>query len=75
MPMSPGSFGRHRTHHGRHRDLRQRPVGVLLQQRIVGPAPRAADDHRQTLELWVAQQLDRGVEGVHVEVGDTTRQR
>ena len=33
-------------------------------------APPAADHHRQPAQLRVAQQLDRRVERVHVEVGD-----
>ena len=41
---------------------------VVAQVRLVAPA--AADDHRLPGQLGVAQQLDRRVEGVYVEVGD-----
>ena len=43
--------------------------------RAVGAQPRlarttAADDHRAAAQLGIAQQLDRRIEGVHVDVGD-----
>src|SRR5262249_22550868 len=37
------------------------------------PRPAAADDHRLPLQLGTAPQLDRRVERVHVQVGDTAR--
>jgi hypothetical protein len=52
------------------RDARQRPVGVARQQHLVDLAPAAADDHRQALQLRIAQQFDGREERVHVEVGD-----
>ena len=46
-------------------------VGRLqLAQQVVFFAAAAANDHRQALELRVAQQLAGRVKGVHVEVGD-----
>ena len=49
----------------------QRPV----RERAVGLAPRlvvaaAADDDRAAAQLGIAQQLDRRIERVHVDVGD-----
>jgi hypothetical protein len=41
-------------------------------QQVIFFAPSAANDHRQAFELGVAQQLDRRVKGVHVEVGNSS---
>ena len=41
---------------------------AVLEARGAGAA--AADHHRAAAQLGPAQQLDRGVEGVHVEVRD-----
>jgi hypothetical protein len=57
------------------RDFRQRPARKTLQQRVIGAAPAAADDHRQSLELGIAQQLHGREERVHVEVGNATGSR
>ena len=46
------------------------PPSGTVAQGLVDLAAPAADHHRQALELRVAQQFDRCVEGVHVEVGD-----
>ncbi len=56
------------------RDLAQGPIGEPLSDDLVDLAPAAADHHRQAFELWVAQQLDRREEGVHVKVGDAADQ-
>ena len=55
------------------RDETQRARSGSAQQRLVDLAPPAADHHRQALELRVAQQLDRRVKSVHVEVGDAAQ--
>ena len=44
-----------------------------LQQQFIHLAAPAANHHRQTLELRVAQQLHGGEEGVHVQVGDAAQ--
>jgi hypothetical protein len=46
---------------------------MLLAQQFVDFAPATADDHRQTLELRIAQQLDGCEERVHVEVGNAAQ--
>jgi hypothetical protein len=49
-------------------------AGAVGQQRGL-VAAAAADDHRLALELRVAQQFHRGIEGVHVQVGDPAARR
>jgi hypothetical protein len=50
------------------------PAAAVLAQRgdrpFFGGPPPAADNERLAAELRVAQQLDRRIERVHVEVGD-----
>ena len=46
------------------------PPRLVARRRHHRPRPRAADDDRLALQLRLLAQLDRGVEGVHVEVGD-----
>ena len=41
-------------------------------QQVIFFAPATANDHRQALQLGVAQQLDRRVKRVHVEVGNSS---
>jgi hypothetical protein len=50
---------------------RERARAVGVDHRLV--APPAADHHRQPAQLGIAQQLDRCIERVHVEVGDPAR--
>ena len=44
---------------------------MLDQQSVVHRTPPAANDHRQTLELRVAQQLDGRKKSVHIEMSNT----
>jgi hypothetical protein len=46
-------------------------AAVGEQFRLVDAAP--ADHHRLAAQLGIAQQLDRGIEGVHVQVCDAAR--
>ena len=57
-----------------HRNETQRPFAMLGQQRRINRAPPAANHHRQALELWITQQLDRCKECIHVEMGDAPGQ-
>ncbi|MEY4026645.1 MAG: hypothetical protein RLZZ329_365 [Pseudomonadota bacterium] len=47
---------------------------LQLAQQVVFFAAATANDHRQTFELRVAQQLAGGVKSVHVEVGNAASQ-
>jgi len=49
------------------------PAAIRQQQRLLRTA--AADHQRLATQFRVAQQIDRGVEGVHVEVRDAARRR
>ena len=56
---------------GRHRRVDPgQPARLIARRRHHRPRPRAADDHRLALQLRPAPQLDRRVEGVHVQMGD-----
>ena len=52
------------------RDAAQRPFAVAGQLCFIDLAPAAANCHSQAFELWAAQQIHRGEEGAHVEMGD-----
>ncbi|OIQ64687.1 hypothetical protein GALL_537610 [mine drainage metagenome] len=54
-----------------YRDFAGWPMRVGLLQSLVDSPPGTANDHRQAFELRVAQQLHRGVKGIHVEVGNS----
>ena len=60
----PGDRGRHR------RVDPGQPPCLVAGRRHHRPRPRPADDDRLPPQLGAAPQLDRRVEGVHVEVGD-----
>jgi len=53
------------------RNAGQRPFGVCAQQGVVDRASTPSNHHGQPVELRVAQQLHRGIKGVHVQMSDT----
>jgi hypothetical protein len=55
---------------GRHRRVHAEAPRLVAGRRHDRARARAGDDHRQAAQLGAATQLDRGVEGVDVEVGD-----
>ena len=55
---------------GRHRRADPEAAGLVAGGRDHRPRPRARHDDRPAPQLGMAQQLDRHVEGVGVEVGD-----
>ncbi len=58
---------------GRHRRADAVAARLVAGGRDDRARPAAGDDHRRAAQLGVAQQLDRDVEGVGVEVGDAQR--
>ena len=83
LPRGVGGRGDHapahvvlQTREVFHRDEAPLPLARAvrpLQQQFIHLAAPAANHHRQTLELRVAQQLHGGEEGVHVQVGDAAQ--